>query len=254
MQRSTDRLLGARRHQWRLAVLALAMLSIPAWREPIRSKAASDAPPVYLPIVMRDSGPICFPSSSVYPAAVRDGLLSESGFVNPDGYYSDATYQNKTWKRLTLASSTNPSGGFSFLRWRAEPAGGTTISFTASLTGSGNLAAGFDEAPWPSDLGLGLPKPEGYPLWPDRLSIGDWAYDYAGIANTASVRAALDYHIVKKTLWILPLHDAVTGSGSSREYHVARSGAFLLRGYNLSGSISLDLVSIDVSVTKSCTS
>jgi hypothetical protein len=105
------------------------------------------------------------------------------------------------------------------LRWRAEPAGGTTISFTASLTGSGNLTAGFDEAPWPS--GLGLPVPNGYPLWPARLSIGDWAYDYSGVANTASVRAALDNHVAKKTLLILLLHDIVTGSGSNRVAHVA---------------------------------
>ena len=48
--------------------------------------------------------------------------------------------------------------------------------------------------------------------------------------------------IVRNTL---PLHDSVTGSGSNREYHVARPGAFLLRGYNLSGSIYLDLISID---------
>jgi len=251
MRCSTDRHLSSRRRQWLPAVLALTLLTIPAWPEPGRSRAAPDTPPVYLPIVTRDSAPICFPSSGVYPVTVRDDYLGESGFVNPDGYYSDETYHNKTWKRLTLASPTNPNGGFSFLRWRAEPAGGTTISFTASLTGSGNLAAGFDEAPWPA--GLGVPVPDGYPLWPARLSIGDWAYDYAGVANTASVQDALDYHIANKTLWILPIYDTVTGSGSSREYHVARSGAFLLRGYNLSGSISLDLVSIDAPATKSCT-
>src|SRR5262249_50641008 len=191
MQHSTDRRLRARRPQWLLAVLALTLLSIPVWREPGRSQAASDAPPVYLPIVMRDAVTICFPSSGVYPVTVRDDLLNESGFVNPDGTYSDETYHNKTWKRLTFASPTNPNGGFSFLRWRAEPAGGTTISFTASLTGTGNLAAGFDEAPWPSSNSLNLPKPAGYPLWPNRLSIGDWAYDYSGVANTASVKAAL---------------------------------------------------------------
>ena len=253
MQYSTDRHLRTRGCQLLVAALALALLSLPAWREPSSSRAATSAPPVYLPIVMRDSAPICFPSSGVYPVTVRDDLLNESGFVSPDGYYSDETYHNKTWKRLIFASSTSPNGGFGLLRWRAEPAGGTTISFTTSLTGSGNLAAGFDEAPWPSDLGLGLPKPEGYPLWPDRLNIGDWVYDYSGIANTASVRAALDNHIAKKRLLILPLHDSVTGSGSNREYHVARLGAFLLRGYNLSGSIYLDLVSIDASATISCT-
>jgi len=195
---------------------------------------------------------ICFPTSSVYPVTVRDDLLSESGFVSPDGYYSDETYHNKTWKRLIFAGPTKPNGGFSFLRWRAEPAGGTTISFTASLTGTGNLAAGFNEAPWPSNSSL-PPILNGYPLWPARLSIGDWAYDFSGVANTASVRAALDYHIVKKTLWILPIHDSADGSGSSRVYHVVRPGAFLLRGYNLTGSVYFDLVYIDAPATISCT-
>jgi hypothetical protein len=97
------------------------------------------------------------------------------------------------------------------------------------------------------------PKPNGYPLWPARLSIGDWVYDYSGIANTASVQAALDYHIAKKTLLILLIHDSVTGSGGRRVYHVVRPGAFLLRGYNLSGSVYFDLVYIDTPATISCT-
>jgi hypothetical protein len=251
MQHSIDRHIRARWRRWLLVALALALLSIPVWHEPSKSTAATGAPSVYLPIVMRDAVTICFPSSGVYPVTVRDDLLGENGFVNPDGYYSDETYHNKTWKRLTFASSTNPGGGFSFVRWRAEPAGGTTISFTASLTGSGNLAAGFDEAPWPNDGSL-PPKPNGYPLWPAHLSIGDWAYDFAGVANTASVRAALDYHIAKKTLWILPIHDSVIGSGNSRAYHVVRPGAFLLRGYDLSGSVYFDLVYIDAPATRAC--
>ena len=251
MQCSAVRHLRTRRRQWLLAVLALALLGIPAWREPGRSRAASDVHPVYLPIIMRDGVTICFPRSGVYPVTVRDDLLSESGFVNPDGYYSDETYHNKTWKRLTLASPTNPGGGFSFVRWRAEPAGGTTISFTASLTGTGNLAAGFDEAPWPNDANL-PPKPNGYPLWPARLNIGDWAYDYSGVANTASVQAALDDHIAKKTLLILLIHDSVTGSGNSRAHHVVRPGAFLLRSYNLSGPVYFDLVYINAPATISC--
>jgi hypothetical protein len=60
MQRSTDRHLRARQRQWLLAVVALVLLSIPVWREPGRSRAASGAPPVYLPMVMRDAVTICF--------------------------------------------------------------------------------------------------------------------------------------------------------------------------------------------------
>jgi hypothetical protein len=252
MPHHVDRTLRWRQRRWVLTILALALLRALMWPGPEGSAAGSNVPPVYLPLIMRDDSTICFRTSGTYPIAMRDSLLNADGFVDPSGTYSDEMYQNKTWKRVYLHdSTTNPNGGFAWLRWRAEPVGGNIISFTASLTGTGNLGAGFDEALWPS--AAPLPKPPGYPLWPQRLNTGDWVYHLSATANTTSVRAALDYHIVNKTLMVLPIYDAVQDGGVNSSYHIARSGAFLLRGYGLSGNAYLDLVYIEEPATVLCT-
>jgi hypothetical protein len=194
----------------------------------------------------------CFPTSGTYPIAVRDTLLNADGFINPDGYYSDETYQNKTWKRVYLHdSATNPNGGFSWLRWKSSTTNGDIVALTASLTGTGNLGEGFDEAPWP--LNAILPKPDGYPLYPGQLNPGDWVYGNSGVSNSSSIRSALDYHIINKTLMVLPIQDMHNGSGSNISHHIVRPGAFLLRSYNLNGTAYLDLVYIEEPATVPCT-
>jgi hypothetical protein len=191
----------------------------------------------------------CFPRSGTYPIAIRDTLLNATGFVYPDGYYSDETYQNKTWKIITLHdASSNPSGGFDWLRWRAEST--NSITFTASLSGTGTLGAGFDEAPWPPSSFF--TPPAGYPLLPHQLNGGDWVYGYTGVVNTTSIRAALDEHIVNKTLMILPIQDGAAGIGTTSSLHIAHAGAFLLLEYNLSGTPMLALVYISEPALAAC--
>ena len=252
MQSPIDCALRRRQRRSVLAILALILLGVLMWRGPERGAAGSDAPPVYLPLIMRSV--ICFPTSGTYPIAIRDSLLNADGFVDPSGTYSDEIYQNKTWKRVYLHDSvTNPSGGFGWLRWRADPTSTNIISYTASLTGTGNLGEGFDEVvPWPANSSL--PKPAGYPYLPGKLNAGDWAYGNSSVINSSSIRSALDYHIVNKTLMVLPIYDAVQGGGTSSSYHIARSGAFLLRGYSLNGLAYLDLVYIEEPATIPCTS
>jgi len=174
--------------------------------------------------------------------------LGANGFINPDGYYSDEIYQNKTWKTVFIVDPRYPNGGFNWLRWRAEPT--NVISLTASLTGTGNLGEGFDEAPWPAFI---QPAPAGYPLWPRQLNPGDWVYLDTGVDNDSGLRAALDYHIAHRTLMTLPIYDADSGSGLTGSRHVARPGAFLLIGYNLNGSGYLNLVYIEEPALVACT-
>ena len=298
----------------RRAVLALLAVLLPAalaWSHPAPGAADSDAPPVYLPIIMR-AGPAptatatatltptasptatasatatptatptatatpteaatpsatatatptetaasCFPTSGTYPIAIRDAFLGPDGFVKPNGYYSDEIYQNKTWKQIYLYDpSLNPSGGFDWLRWAADAGdherGSTSIAMTAMMTGTGNIAGGFDEAPWPASNSLNLPKPFGYPLQPGRLSPGDWTYGNISVSNTSTLRQALDIHIANRTLMTLPIYDVDTGSGTTSTYHIARPGTFLLLGYSLANPMYLDLVYITTPALVPC--
>jgi hypothetical protein len=201
---------------------------------------------------------VCFPTSHTYPIAIRDSMLGSDGFVNPDGYYSDEAYQNKTWKRLYLHDpANNPSGSFAWLRWSADVgnpySGGTSAATTAMMTSPGNIADGFDEAPWPASNSLNLPKPFGYPLQPHQLSPGDWAYPNLGVTNASALRAQLDYHMANRTLLTLPIFDASTGSGSGMTYHISRPGTFLLIGYSLTNPMYLDLVYIGTPALEPCT-
>lgn len=221
------------------ALLALLALLALVWRAPAHGAATANSS-VFLPLIREPLSR--FPSQDVYPIALRSDLLSDDGFINPDGRYSDEIYKNKTFKRVFEKSAANPNGGFLWLSWRAGPT--SVVSFTASLTGTGTLAQGFDEAPWPPSNGLNLPQPPGYPLHPHHLDIGDWVYTYTGVVNASGVRAALDRHIARRTLMILPIYDTDSGNGFNGTLHVVRAGAFLLRGYSLSGVLYLDLVYI----------
>jgi hypothetical protein len=268
-----------------LALLTVILLVALAWSSP--STADTGAQPVYLPLVMRDgSSPtatsaatatvtpsvtqtatatatttatatatstetppsMCFPTSGTYPITVRDSYLDANGFINPDGYYSDEIYQNKTWKTVFIVDPQRPDGGFNWLRWRAEPT--NVISLTASLTGTGNLGEGFDEAPWPAFTAI--PKPWGYPHLPHQLNAGDWVYGNSGVINSSDFRSALDYHIANKTLMVLPIQDTADGGGGSSTYHIVRPGAFLLLGYDLNGLASLELVYISEPALAPC--
>jgi hypothetical protein len=213
----------------------------------ITATATATATPTEQPTATATATPTempgrCFPTAGTYPIAIRDTLLNATGFINPDGYYSDETYQNKTWKRISIQDWTNPSGGFNWLQWESSIPGGNSAVLTASLTGTGNLGEGFDEAPWPTFSNI--PKPWGYPHSPHQLNSGDWVYTNSAVFNTSSIKSALDYHIANRTVMALPIQDTLFGSGSNTIHHIAQGGAFLLIGYSLSGPAFLDLVYI----------
>jgi hypothetical protein len=168
------------------------------------------------------------------------------------GLYSDATYTTKTQRRIYLAGIG--SAGFSFARWRADTPPDNALALIASLSGAGNIAQGFDEAPWPSGTALGA-QPIGYPLHPGYLhsSDSDWIYGSNASINN-DVLTALQYHVDNKTLMTLPINDAIDGAGSNFAYHTQRLGDFLLSGYgNQPGKgWYLDLVSIGYSTAPQC--
>jgi hypothetical protein len=197
--------------------------------------------------------------SSIYPISLASSLLDDDNFKPPSdpnempyfGLYNDSTYTNKTQRRIYLSSIG--SIGFHFARWRASTPPDSMSALVASLSGAGNIAQGFDEAPWPGGTTLG-PAPIGYPFHPRQLnaSDGDWIYG-SNTSISSDLLTALQYHIDNKTLMTLPINDGIVSSGSNLSSHVERLGDFLLRGYGNPGStFYLDLVSIGNSTAPQC--
>jgi hypothetical protein len=193
-----------------------------------------------------------------YPITIDVNLLDNNSFIPPTdpdelpyfGLYSDTTYTNKTQRRIYLAAAN--TAGFRFARWRADTPPDNVAALAASLSGTGNIAQGFDEAPWP----VGTPgKPIGYPLRPASLGANDGDWIYGSTASISSdVLTALEAHVSNKTLLTFPVNDQIAGSGSNLSYHVATLGDFLLRGYgNQAGKgWYLDLVYIGYSSAPQC--
>jgi hypothetical protein len=194
---------------------------------------------------------LCFNPVGTYPIGIFSHVLDEDGFINPQALYSDNTYKNREMRRLFLKDNTNPQGGFSWLRWQADPTSGMPPHYTASFSGTGNLDQGFDEAPWPALPAW--PEPPGYPFWPHQLSPGDWIYGIGGFSSSGDLRSAIDELIINHTLMILPIVDADSGwSSGNHSHHTIRPGAFLLWGFGFQNERDaegqkgwyLDLVSI----------
>jgi hypothetical protein len=189
-------------------------------------------------------------STGVYPFAVREKLLDANGFLPPFTPYSDQDYRYKTQRRIYLNDNSNLNGGFSFLRWRSGPQYGSGNELVAMFTGAGDLEQGFDEAPWPATGVTGLIKPPNYPVEKNSLTPPEWVYGNSGVSWSADLRAALDWHIARRTVMKLPIFDVTNGSsGINGDYHVSRLGSFLLRGYGNEAGVGgsnkyLDLVYI----------
>jgi hypothetical protein len=158
--------------------------------------------------------------SSTYPISLASGLLDFNNFKPPlapaeqpyFGNYSDAAYSNKTQRRIYLRIVPP---GFSFACWRASTALDSVSARVASLSGAGNIAQGFDEAPWPAGTAFGT-QPASYPAHPGQLEAddGDWVYgSNASVSNDAL--AAFQYHIDNRTLMTLPISDGIVESGSN---------------------------------------
>jgi len=259
-----------------LAVMLLG--SLHDWRTPELHGASEPTPLAYLPLIARPGATtttipvptrtLVFPTSTptetptntatptetptqtcsgVYPIAIGAVLLNQSGFVPPTdpaeqpyyGIYNDATYTNKTQRRVYRA--INDLTGYIILNWTGDPSGGTATSFAAAITGTGTLAQGFNEVvPWPDPSTI---APTGYPLYPHQLTEGDWITGSTGNTASSDISAALNYHIDHKTVMSLPIIDRYVGNGQNVAVHFVRMGQFLLRGFSITTSpYYLDLV------------
>jgi hypothetical protein len=197
---------------------------------------------------------------NTYPIAVDAQLLDHDHFLPPQdpneqayyGIYNDEIYSNKSQRRVYQAQLNLP--GFGFARWRASTPPDSATALAASLSGTGNISQGFDEAPWPTGTWLG-PKQSSYPLRPHQLgpNDGDWIYG-SGASISSDIIATFQYHIDHRTLMTLPIVDGIAGQGSNKSYHVSRLGHFLLRGYGTQAGKGwyLDLVYIDLADTSVC--
>jgi hypothetical protein len=186
---------------------------------------------------------------AVYPIGLNAALFNDNGFIPPTdpaelpyyGIYNDATYTNKTQRRMYRTDSF-ATPGYVILQWDRLQNAGSVVRFAAAMTGTGTLAQGFEEVvPWPDP---NSPEPPGYPLYPGQLTVGDWITGSTGNVDSSDTRAALQYHIDHKTVMSLPIVDRAVGNGQNAYFHHAWLGDFLLRGFSLGGGTGsyLDLV------------
>lgn len=178
--------------------------------------------------------------TTIYPLGVRSNALTTTGFVSSEGNFSGGEYRNRTTKTLTLQTTANPNGNFVWLRWSANANSSTHGSGSNALVtmmkGTGNIAEEFAEAPWPTNHSEYRNKPEGYPIVPGQLTVGDWVY--AGATSTPSglgtVLAEHKFAANKDVrVLILPIVDATDGNNS---YRVASLGAFAVTDYNVANN------------------
>ena len=186
----------------------------------------------------------CAPTNGVYPIAVSNNDIDANGFTQPNvppsqlgqvyGMYKDDNYPaGKPWRRLSLKRNDSLDGNFSWLRW--SQANWTNANLATGLSGEGNLAAGFQEADWPTGTD---PKPSGYPLGPGGLSVGDLVYGNPATdwVSGDGVHTAVKTLMANRTLVLLPIIDKVYGSGTDSKFKVTRLGKFYI--INPTGSSS----------------
>ncbi|MBX0327615.1 VWA domain-containing protein [Oscillochloris sp. ZM17-4] len=193
-----------------------------------------------LPINASAHAGLCPVNSGVYPLAVDTATITGDTFnddgidpSDPDAY---KVLDNGSIQRRIYVRDGSSAGSFSWLRWmRDQGANGlqaTSLSeLAASMTGEGNIAAGFEEAPWPA----GQTPPEGYPEEPGTINAGDWIWGSPGwkennAAKQASLSAAIDNHIFNSTFLILPIYSQMDGTGADVQVRVSRLGAFVITG------------------------
>ncbi len=192
-----------------------------------------------LPLSATSYAGTCPPNSGVYPLAVNTEYISDNTFINPGepGPGEDqefwtldsGPYRGLTERRLYV-SDTAP-GGFSWLRWMdGQGAMGTSATsqqeLNASLAGEGNIAAGFEEAPWPNVSSP--PRPTVYPEVPGQLNVGDWVWGTPGWKAGNGRQDTINGHIQNGTRMILPIYDTYQGNGANAQYRVVRLGLFVI--------------------------
>jgi hypothetical protein len=105
-------------------------------------------------------------------------------------------------------------GNFGWLTWTGDPGAGT---LTTSLTPPGDSNTYIN----PNDLNDHI------------VSVGDWMQGKPGVSNSGQIRQALD--VLKTVDIVVPVWDAVQGSGNNVLYHVEAFALVRLTDYQLPG-------------------
>jgi hypothetical protein len=210
-----------------------------------------------LPVNHQSYAGICPPSSGVYPIAVDGKLFTSDGnaFLEPDGVQDqddpewgiiaqqrDNSWSGKTWRRMYLKDA-GTAGGFSWLRWSDDKdpngyAGTSANALAASLTGDGNLALNFDEAPLPGLALVPPDDPDTYPKQPAQINATDWIWQGPGKTMSNEVIDAIEGHKQRRTVMTLPIYDYNTAGeqgGSNGKFRVARLANFAIKDYGFQG-------------------
>jgi hypothetical protein len=147
------------------------------------------------------------------PDADNDGVIDDHWRMLPSGYSARRLYVHS-------AQDSQP-GSFGFLRWKADKgqtgrSSSSAQELEASLSGVGNLAWGFDEAPERGAPNGQLNAPDSdYPSRPGELNEGDWVYGTRGWKQGGQ-ESAIAEHIAAGSILILPIYNDSTGPGADK--------------------------------------
>ncbi len=205
-----------------------------------------------LPIGASAHAGLCQATNGIYPLAVDTKYLNfDTGKFNTVSLtqpvssteyktVTSGTFAGYTQRRLYVSDNTAP-GSFSWLRWTDTSGSTSAPTLAASLTGSGNIADAFQEAPWPSGV---TGKTAGYPIDPGIPTVGDWIWGSPGWKNSNAVDAGIDALITAPTRMILPIYDTMLSSGSNVQVHVIKFGTFVITAKSSQGGANayIDLI------------
>ncbi len=189
-----------------------------------------------LPISAASYATKCAMNTGIYPIGVDLTLLNATMFnssglnqpvnVNEFKTFTSGPYRGYTQRRIYVRDGNSP-GNFGWLRWMdSTPGAASSPALTASMTGKGNAASGFEEAPWPS--GFTPSAPAGYPINPGTVDVGDWVWGSAGWKNSSSLDAAIQEHIKNGTRMIMPIYSDMVSQGVNVKARINRLGAFVI--------------------------
>ena len=181
-------------------------------------------------------------NSGIYPMTFHKRYLEKDTSANPRRDYQVVPYPDGRDAPASefppdsiidanrFPANTGGSGNFYWLRWFASASGGSGSQQTLgdAMTGPGTFSDGFQEATPPTGDYNGDN--------PGALDAHDWIAGDSGNPNI--LRTQLDYHIANRTLMLIPIHDAVVGSGLNVKYRTSELIAVRLLHYNLNGQNS----------------
>jgi hypothetical protein len=97
-----------------------------------------------------------------------------------------------------------------------------------SLSGDGNLFAGFEEVvPWPSVS----PEPADYPSFPGRLNSGDWIYGTGVGYGTQPITDALKVLSDTQRIIMLPIYSERIGQDNTTKLFIVQLRDFVVIDY-----------------------